>query len=283
MPNFFYFDRTGNKQGPVSAEQLKELATQGVIDANTPMETDTGHKGLAGQIPGLFATPPPVPQPAVPAPVHQAMPQSAIAPVAGKSKSSMWITLVGILVIACVGYAGWKTITSSSPMDESYKLTELQTMDADEYIEKYGNAAIIHYMREAPYASVGVISGDMVKYLVSQGAYVNAKDGRGNTPLHVVARSGSQRDFAITKFLVSKGADVNAKNNMGDTPLYNAVLYGGEEEIKFLVSQGADVNEKTSGGETMTDFARRLYNEDRANTKKREIAEYLASQRAKGR
>jgi len=111
MPNFFYFDRTGNKQGPVSAEQLKELATQGVIDANTPMETDTGHKGLAGQIPGLFATPPPVPQPAVPAPVHQAMPQSAIAPVAGKSKSSMWITLVGILVIACVGYAGWKTIS----------------------------------------------------------------------------------------------------------------------------------------------------------------------------
>jgi len=55
MTNFFYFDRSNQKQGPVSAEQLKELATRGVIEPNTPMETDTGHKGRAGQIPGLFA------------------------------------------------------------------------------------------------------------------------------------------------------------------------------------------------------------------------------------
>jgi TM2 domain-containing membrane protein YozV len=55
MANFFYFDRNAQKQGPVSQERLKELAARGVIDQNTPMETDTGHKGRAGQIPGLFA------------------------------------------------------------------------------------------------------------------------------------------------------------------------------------------------------------------------------------
>jgi len=54
MSNFFYFDQNNQKLGPVTEEQLKELAAQGAITAQTPMETDTGHKGVAGQIPGLF-------------------------------------------------------------------------------------------------------------------------------------------------------------------------------------------------------------------------------------
>jgi len=56
--HFFYFDQTNQKRGPVSRKQLKELAARGIIGAHTPMETDTGHKGVAGQIPGLFATTP---------------------------------------------------------------------------------------------------------------------------------------------------------------------------------------------------------------------------------
>jgi len=60
MPNFFYFDQNNQKCGPVNEQQLKALAVQGVINPNTPLMTDTGHQGLAGQIPGLFAaTPPP--------------------------------------------------------------------------------------------------------------------------------------------------------------------------------------------------------------------------------
>jgi len=72
MSNFFYFDQNNQKLGPVTEEQLKELATQGAITPQTPMETDTGHKGVAGQIPGMtfgtaapnpFAQTPPVSQP----------------------------------------------------------------------------------------------------------------------------------------------------------------------------------------------------------------------------
>jgi len=59
---FFYYDRINQKIGPVTEQQLKELASQGVIESNTPIETGGGHKGLAGQIPGMvFKTP--VPQP----------------------------------------------------------------------------------------------------------------------------------------------------------------------------------------------------------------------------
>jgi hypothetical protein len=69
MANFFYYDQTNQKQGPVSEQQLKELAKQGVIGPHTPMVTDTGHKGVAGQIPGLFpAAPVQEPQP-VPVPL----------------------------------------------------------------------------------------------------------------------------------------------------------------------------------------------------------------------
>lgn len=57
MTNFFYFDQNGQKQGPVNDQQLKALATQGVINPQTPLETDTGHRGQAGQIPDLFAAP----------------------------------------------------------------------------------------------------------------------------------------------------------------------------------------------------------------------------------
>ena len=68
--NFFYFDQTNQKCGPVSAQQLKELAARGIIGQHTPMETDTGHKGVAGQIPGLF----PAPSPAPTQPVHVTSP-----------------------------------------------------------------------------------------------------------------------------------------------------------------------------------------------------------------
>ena len=60
MANYFYYDRNLNKkQGPVSREQLQELVVQGVIEPRTPVGTDTGHKGIARDIPGLnFETTP---------------------------------------------------------------------------------------------------------------------------------------------------------------------------------------------------------------------------------
>ena len=52
MPSFFYTDEAGTKH-PVNDQQLQTLAMKGVIKPETPLETDTGHTGLAGQIPGL--------------------------------------------------------------------------------------------------------------------------------------------------------------------------------------------------------------------------------------
>jgi hypothetical protein len=69
MPNFFYFDQHNQKFGPITEEQLKGLAASGLITPQTPMETDSGHKGVAGQIPGInFGT-------AAPSPFAQPIPK----------------------------------------------------------------------------------------------------------------------------------------------------------------------------------------------------------------
>jgi hypothetical protein len=69
MPNFFYTDAIGRKQGPINDQQLKTLVSEGVIKSHTPLETEDGHKGRAGQVRGLFPTPPPSPPVPVPPPV----------------------------------------------------------------------------------------------------------------------------------------------------------------------------------------------------------------------
>ena len=53
MTNFFYTNTNGQKT-QVTEQQLQALATKGIIVPTTPLETDTGHQGFAGQIPGLI-------------------------------------------------------------------------------------------------------------------------------------------------------------------------------------------------------------------------------------
>ena len=67
MANFYYTNETGTKQGPLTPEQLQALADRGIITPDTPLETDTGKQGKAGNLPGLkfnAAEPSPFAQPA---------------------------------------------------------------------------------------------------------------------------------------------------------------------------------------------------------------------------
>ena len=75
MTDFFYFDQTNQKQGPVDRLQLQELAAQGAIGPDTLVETDTGQKGVAGRIPGLFATTQSSPFAVPPMPPYRGSPQ----------------------------------------------------------------------------------------------------------------------------------------------------------------------------------------------------------------
>ncbi|MCL2744120.1 MAG: DUF4282 domain-containing protein [Planctomycetaceae bacterium] len=51
--NYFYFDANGQRQGPVGISEIQSLITRKIITPTTPLETDTGDSGFAGQIPSL--------------------------------------------------------------------------------------------------------------------------------------------------------------------------------------------------------------------------------------
>ena len=62
MANYIYTNANGQKHS-VNEQGLQALAAKGIITPNTPLETEDGHQGLAGQIPGLkFNTVAPSPQ-----------------------------------------------------------------------------------------------------------------------------------------------------------------------------------------------------------------------------
>jgi hypothetical protein len=54
MADYFFYDQSNQKQGPFNEQQLKELSAKGIIDPKTQLETKSGYKTKAGQIPGVF-------------------------------------------------------------------------------------------------------------------------------------------------------------------------------------------------------------------------------------
>ena len=52
MPNYFFTDENGTKH-LLTEQRLQTLVERGVIVPTTPLETEDGHQGFAGQIPRL--------------------------------------------------------------------------------------------------------------------------------------------------------------------------------------------------------------------------------------
>lgn len=70
----------------------------------------------------------------------------------------------------------------------------------------------------------------LVKYLVSMGASPNARDIKGNTPLHLMAERGYLEGV---KFLTESSlVDVNLQNNEGLIALHVAVESGFSDVVK---------------------------------------------------
>jgi ankyrin repeat protein len=85
-----------------------------------------------------------------------------------------------------------------------------------------------------------------VKILVINTTAANCCDDKnGNLPIHIAAQNGH---FEIIEFLISKGANVNAQNNKGNTALHMAIGYEYYTCANLLLRAGADPELKNRAG-----------------------------------
>jgi len=145
-------------------------------------------------------------------------------------------------------------------------LAEAQQMVADNQLDKtrFNGWTILH-------DAILQGDGEAVKYLLENGANVNAKADDGWTPLHMAAAifGGNERlenknqefgKYDIFKMVLQARPEIDATTNDGWTPLHAAVAnaYTGWRQdkaadlnrIQDLIIAGADINAKDDNGRT---------------------------------
>ena len=97
---------------------------------------------------------------------------------------------------------------------------------------------------------------NVARFLITNGATINAKDKDENTPLHFAAGNGN---IGIVKLLIKNGAIIDAQNKYGTTPLFETIktskYVSHTDTANILIENGADINAKKDDGYTPLHYA----------------------------
>ena len=102
------------------------------------------------------------------------------------------------------------------------------------------------------YAAIIGQKSDVVEQLIDNGADVFAVRSDGETMLHIAAAMG-QKD--MIGLLISKGLKVDVTKRFGITPLHMASVFGHESTVEALISKGAEIDRKNDNGLTALHLA----------------------------
>jgi uncharacterized protein len=129
--------------------------------------------------------------------------------------------------------------------DESPKVAEVLLADRRTQVDTPTQANETALMMAA-------LRGDLAwsQRLVAAGAQVNRP---GWTPLHYAASGPSE---AVVRWLVEQGAALDARSPNGSTPLMMAARYGSIDGARWLLSRGADARLRNQRNLSAADFAR---------------------------
>ncbi|KAJ1403182.1 ankyrin repeat-containing domain protein [Ochromonadaceae sp. CCMP2298] len=90
-----------------------------------------------------------------------------------------------------------------------------------------------------------------IEKLFAKGLPVDVRDAFGNTVLTIACQNGNKR---VAKGVLRRGANINARNHRGNTPLHYTYHYGyGDSLGEYLVSKGADADARNNAGRTVSE------------------------------
>ena len=110
------------------------------------------------------------------------------------------------------------------------------------------NVTPLHVAGRAAAALPGHDAKGVVQTLCDFGADLDARDSRGNTPLHAAAGAGAAAAVAA---LLDAGADAAARNTNQDTPLHSAVWHRRDACASLLVRYGAPLGAPWDGPDAL--------------------------------
>ena len=132
---------------------------------------------------------------------------------------------------------------------------------------------------------------EIAQILLSAGADVNAIDAHSYTALHWTLNTPEGLERA--KWLIKNGANINALNSSGRTPLLHSLRRQWWDKAQLLLSAGANVTIRDTEGHSAVFYAAKYENEALvkelakrgarlASQEKQELTDYFAEQTAKG-
>lgn len=93
---------------------------------------------------------------------------------------------------------------------------------------------------------------NMVKFLLSNGADVDAQDNKGFSVLYYAVL---QNNIPIARYLLQNEADTGLKNNIGNAPMHNIAYNSRFEMLELFMFFGANANIENNYGMKPYDFA----------------------------